>query len=55
MKDSKPKGVRWTAGAGKDMKKCLKQYKIRAERHKAKRNPECIPTYRRYAGWDTYW
>jgi len=32
--------------------KWLKRQKARAERRKAKQNPECTPTYGRYKGWE---
>jgi hypothetical protein len=31
----------------------LKRAKLRSERRKAKANPECYPTYRRFRGWES--
>jgi hypothetical protein len=31
----------------------LKRRKNRLERRKANKTPDCQPTYRRYAGWET--
>lgn len=31
----------------------IKRLKNRIERRRAKENPECLPTYRRYTGWET--
>jgi len=31
--------------------KKLKQSKNRTERRRARRDPECVPQYRRYEGW----
>ena len=33
-------------------KKWLKKLKLRAERRRAKLNPEYPPAYRKYSGWD---
>ncbi len=33
--------------------KFLKQQKVRVERRRAKRNPECPPGYGRYRGYET--
>lgn len=30
----------------------IKRLKARSERHRANLNPECQPTYSRYAGWE---
>lgn len=30
----------------------LKVYKRRRERQRARRNPECVPAYGRYYGWE---
>jgi len=32
--------------------RCLKKKKIRNERRKAKRNPECQPAYRKFSGYE---
>lgn len=31
----------------------LKQKKARSERKKARKNPDCQPTYGKYTGWET--
>jgi hypothetical protein len=36
----------------KNSHKWSKQKKHRIERHRAKRDPECAPYYRRYGGWE---
>ena len=33
--------------------KFLKRKKVRLERRRAKENPECIPAYNRYQGYET--
>jgi hypothetical protein len=30
----------------------MKRPKIRAERHRARHNPECVPAYGRYSDWE---
>jgi hypothetical protein len=32
--------------------KWAKTKKRRVERHRAKKNPECVPCYRKYAGYE---
>jgi len=34
-------------------KRYYKRHKAKFERRKAKRNPECVPTYGRYRDWIT--
>ena len=38
---------------GRGYHQYLKKCKARSERHKAKRDPETPPTYKRYRGWET--
>lgn len=33
--------------------KHLKRQKVKAERRRAKADPECQPAYRKYKGWET--
>jgi len=33
----------------------LKRRKNRLERRRARLNPECVPGYGRYAGWETWY
>ena len=41
-----------SAGSGK-YHRFLKVQKRRIERHRAKHNPECIPGYGKYSGYET--
>lgn len=42
---------RWTRPRG--YHRFIKRKKARAERRRAKANPECTPCYGRYRGWET--
>lgn len=37
---------------GKGSNKWVKKQKARLERRKSKKQPECIPTYKKYNGYD---
>jgi hypothetical protein len=39
--------------SGKNHHRFLKKLKLRIERRRAKRNPECQPAYRKYRGLST--
>ena len=39
-------------GDGGKYHKFLKKQKLRVERRKAKQDPECIPSYRKYKGYE---
>jgi hypothetical protein len=42
---------RWASGTS--YHRFIKRQKVRVERHRAKRNPECLPTYGRYNGYES--
>ena len=37
---------------GRKGRKIYRQKSCRAERRKARMDPECIPTYKQYSGWE---
>lgn len=39
--------------SGSNYHRWLKRAKARSERRRAKQNPEAVPGYGRYAGWET--
>jgi hypothetical protein len=51
-RDGKAKGKAADGYSGGNYHRFLKKYKLRIERRKAKRNPECIPAYRKYYGYE---
>jgi hypothetical protein len=53
MRDEKVKGEQADGASGGNYHRFLKKQKLRNERHRAKRNPECVPTYRKYRGYET--
>lgn len=48
LRERKP----WAAYGPSKYKQFVKARKARLERRKAKQDPETLPTYRRYRGWD---
>ncbi len=52
MRDNKAKVEQADGYSGRRWHSFLKQQKRRLERHKAKRNPECLPTYGKYRGYE---
>lgn len=52
MRDTKGK-VEQADGSSGRHHTFLKKYKRRKERHKAKRNPECIASYKRFSGYES--
>ena len=53
MRDSKAKCEQADGASGGHYHRFIKKHKLRIERRRAKRNPECIPTYRKYSGYET--
>ena len=52
MRDNKAKCEQADGYSGGNNHRFLKVHKRRIERRKAKRNPECIPTYGKYRGYE---
>lgn len=52
MRSSKPKCWQADGYSGTNLHRRLKLRKRRLERHKAKQNPECVPTYGKYKGYE---
>jgi len=53
VRDDKVKGEQADGASGGHYHRFLKKYKLRIERRRAKRNPECLPAYRKYRGYET--
>lgn len=53
MRIQKVKGEQADGASGGNWHRFLKVKKRRLERHKAKRYPECVPTYGKYRGYET--
>jgi hypothetical protein len=52
MRDGKAKIEQADGYSGKIWHRFLKKMKLRNERRRAKRNPECMPGYKRYRGYE---
>jgi len=52
MRDTKAKLEQADGYSGGAYHRFLKRQKRRLERHKAKRKPDCLPTYGRYRGYE---
>lgn len=53
MRDGKAKIEQCDGSNGGSWHRCIKKKKLRNERRRAKRNPECQPAYRKYSGYET--
>lgn len=51
MRDDKA-SIEQADGSGGSWHRCLKKRKLRKERRRAKKNPECQAAYRRYKGYE---
>lgn len=51
MRDGKAK-IEQADGSSGNWHRSLKKRKLRSERRRAKRNPECQTAYRRYSGYE---
>ncbi len=51
MRDNKAK-IEQADGSGGSWHRFLKKKKLRNERRRAKRNPECQPAYRKFSGYE---
>lgn len=52
VREGKAKCEQADGYSGRSYHRFLKIRKRRLERHKAKRNPECLPTYGKYSGYE---
>lgn len=51
MRDGKAK-IEQADGSSGSWHRCLKKRKLRLERRRCKRNPECQAAYRKYSGYE---